>query len=92
MKFSKLVKKWQGGLDWWISAEPSNTWFYKGKVRDMPFPLFLAIADLKVIWYGDWGCDDEYSESRLEVRLSRPENEERFEELVKRYGVKNYDV
>lgn len=91
MKFGKLVSKWQGSLDWWISVEPSRTWFYKGKVCDMPFPLYLAIADLKVVWYGDWGCDDEYVESHFEVRLSRPENEEKFEELVKRYGVKNYD-
>ena len=58
MKFSKLVSKWQGSLDWWISVEPSKTWFYKGRVEDMPFPLYLAIADCKVIWYGDYGYDD----------------------------------
>jgi hypothetical protein len=92
MKFSKLVSKWQGSLNWWISVEPSKTWFYKGRVGDMPFPLYLAIADLKVVWYGDWGCDDEYVESRFEVRLSKPENEEQFETLVKKYGVKNNDV
>lgn len=93
MKFSKLVKKWQGKLDWWISAEPYNKWFYKGSMADMPFPLYLAIADLKVVWYGDWGCDEEYVESRFEVRLSRPENEEQFEMVVERYGVKkNNDV
>lgn len=89
MKFSKLVKKWQGRLDWWISVEPDRTWFYKGRVGDMPFPLYLAIADLKVVWYGDWGCDDEYVESRFEVRLSRPENDELFEMMVERYGVKD---
>ena len=92
MKFSKLVKKWQGKLDWWISVEPSNTWFYKGDIGDMPFPLYLAIADCKVIWYGDWGCDDEYVESRFEVRLSRPENDELFEKMVERYRVKDNDV
>ena len=85
MKFSKLVSKWRGSLDWWISAEPGNTWFYKGNIGDMSFPLYLAIADLKVIWYGDW----DYVKPHFEVRLSRPENEERFEELVKRYGVKD---
>ena len=94
MKFGKLVSKWQGSLDWWISAEPSKTWFYKGCVEDMPFPLYLAIADLKAVWYGDYGYDD-YGEKmaipRLEVRLSKPENEGEFEELVKRYGVKNND-
>ena len=94
MKFSKLVSKWQGSLDWWISAEPSKTWFYKGRVGDMPFPLYLAIADCKVIWYGDYGYDN-YGEKLaipyLEVRLSKPENEEQFETLVKKYGVKNND-
>ena len=91
MRFSKLVKKWRGRLDWWISVEPDLglTWFYKGSIGDMPFPLYLAIADLKVVWYGDWGCDDEYVESRFEVRLSRPENDELFEMMVERYGVKD---
>lgn len=95
MKFSKLVKEWRGKLDWWISVEPDLglTWFYKGNIGDMPLALYLAIADLKVIWYGDWGCDDEYVESRFEVRLSRPENDEFFEMMVERYGVKkNNDV
>ena len=97
MKFSKLVKKWQGKLDWWISVEPSLglTWFYKGNIGDMPFPLYLAIADCKVIWYGDYGYDN-YGEKlaipRFEVRLSRPENDELFEKMVERYGVKNNDV
>lgn len=92
MKFGKLVSKWQGSLDWWISVEPSKTWFYKGNIGDMPLALYLAIADLKVIWHGDWGCDDEYVESRFEVRLSRPENEELFERAVEQYGVKDNDV
>lgn len=95
MKFSKLVSKWQGSLDWWISVVPSKTWFYKGRVGDMPFPLYLAVADCKVIWYGDCGYDN-YGEKLaipyLEVRLSKPENEEQFETLVKQYGVKDNDV
>lgn len=92
MKFGKLVSKWQGSLDWWISVEPGDTWFYKGRVGDMPFPLYLAIADCKVIWYGDYGYDN-YGEKLaipyLEVRLSKPENEELFEMAVERYGVKD---
>lgn len=76
MKFSKLLRKWQGSLDWWISVEPSTTWVYKGRAIDLPLSLYLTLADCKVIWYGDYGYN-EYGEKLatpyLEVRLSKPE-------------------
>lgn len=79
MKFSKLVKKWQGSLDWWISVVPSTTFVYKGRAKDIPLTLYLTLADCKVIWCGDYGYD-EYGEkvaiSHFEIRLSKPENKD----------------
>lgn len=59
MTFDELVSIWHGSAEWWLKAEDSDKYFYKGFVTDMTVPTYLKIRDCEVVNIDDWDvvCD-----------------------------------
>lgn len=73
MTFDELVSMWYGSAEWWLKAEDSDKYFYKGFVTDMTLPTFLKIRDCEVVNIDDWDVCDVPEEQVLILTLKIPD-------------------
>lgn len=73
MTFDELVSIWHGSAEWWLKAEGSNKYFYKGFVTDMTVPTFLKIRDCEIVNIDDWDVCDVPEEQVLMLTLKIPD-------------------
>ena len=73
MTFDELVSIWDGSASWWLKAEDSDKYFYKGFVTDMTVPTYLKIRDCEVVNIDDWDVCDVPEEQVLILTLKIPD-------------------
>ena len=73
MTFDELVSIWHGSAEWWLKAEDSDEYFYKGFVTDMTVPTYLKIRDCEVVNIDDYDLMQEEEEQVLILTLKIPD-------------------